>query len=329
MNHIITRALKLFKTYNTKWRSLVKALPLVYYPSTTCWIDDNNSFLNTITQNLEVGRTLKYTSPMTFINDIRQNTPTLESIQLIQSYENHDEFGTNHNIPTETNLLMLSKLISNPEKLNDISVIIVDHHMPEMTGLDLCRLLKQHPAKKILLTGEDEESLAIDAFNEGVIHCYLRKDTPTLINNLNTFIESLSKEYFRNLTHHLSSHIEIESLFAFTDPAFAKYFSQWCIDNGVKEYYLIDKNGSTLAFDKAGKQYHFIVHTDKSLDDFYELYDDTNAEDVLALIKSRQRIPFFGFGNEAWKFETNEWNSYLYEPKILNGRTRYYIKEFF
>ena len=47
--------------------------------------------------------------------------------------------------------------------------------MPEMNGLEICKILKGYPFKFILITGEATSEKAIEAFNSGLIHQFIPK----------------------------------------------------------------------------------------------------------------------------------------------------------
>lgn len=71
---------------------------------------------------------------------------------------------------------------------NNISLMLLDLELPDMTGLDLLRQLNQegHQLPTIMITGHGSESVAIEAFRLGVMD-YLSKpiDTGALIEALN------------------------------------------------------------------------------------------------------------------------------------------------
>ncbi len=303
----------------------MKALPLVYYPTTVNWVDDDILFLKTISQAVKSERPCQtYLTPKECLLRLQYQTPALASLPLFKSYVDHDEYGTSHHIPVDADLLALSSLRNNPERFNDVSVVVVDYHMPGMTGIELCRELQGQPVKKILLTGAADQQLAIEAFNEKIIDCFLRKDNPNLVCELQSFVRSLSQQYFRDLTQSLLVHLEVENKLPITDPVYIEFFHGWCTANKIIEYYLIDKNGSFLATDDAGKIHYLIVHTDKTLDAFTESHHDDEVSDFLESVVKRQKIPFFGVAKEAWKFDVNNWPEHFYSPLVIEGKERYY-----
>lgn len=87
---------------------------------------------------------------------------------------------------------LLSSLKLTNEDTDEIGVIIIDHNMPSMNDIEVCRKLK------ILLTGEGADKFAIDALCEGVIDCFLRKDSLSPPAAINLNLKLLIQEYLNS-----------------------------------------------------------------------------------------------------------------------------------
>src|SRR5206468_8133381 len=86
-------------------------------------------------------------------------------------------------------------------RFRDVSVVIIDYHMQEINGIDVCKELINHPSKKILLTGSpDKDKIAIDSFNSGIIHRFINKADPDFLPQLKQAIAQLKETYFRDLS---------------------------------------------------------------------------------------------------------------------------------
>ncbi|MEI6805087.1 MAG: response regulator [Myxococcaceae bacterium] len=90
------------------------------------------------------------------------------------------------------------------EKNNNIGVIFMDYMMPVMTGLEVFEQIPSLHAERILLTGKDEE-IAIQALNRGLIHRYMSKRDPQVIQNMLESIEIGQKNYFERCQSMLKS----------------------------------------------------------------------------------------------------------------------------
>ena len=58
-----------------------------------------------------------------------------------------------------------------------IDLIISDHYMPEMSGIDLLKLVRvRHPhVVRIILTGDQDAELAVRSINESEVYRFIRK----------------------------------------------------------------------------------------------------------------------------------------------------------
>jgi hypothetical protein len=194
-----------------------------------------------------------------------------------------------------------------------------------MTGIELCRHLKNTKFKKILLTGEANNELAIAAFNEGIIDCFIRKGSPSLIADIIDYLSALSNEFFYDFSKKLLSHLETNKKIPLSDPVFIKFFKNWQTENHINEHYIFDKHGNMEVIDEKGNKSLFVIHTDNTLNAFTDLHlDDVDAQDYVMEVNQRRKVPFFGVGLESWQYEVSDWSQYFYTPDVLNGREKYY-----
>lgn len=298
-------------------------LPLFQYPTTTVWVDDDALFLQTIDASFQGNKKI-FTLPGDC--DSFFNTPHLFSkITFLHGEYGNENYHSLEHAPVDFDVTEIAKLCDQPERFQEVSVLVCDHNMPEMTGLELCSKLQKFPVKKFLLTGNMQNVEAVKAFNDRLIDKFIHKYDPSLFSEIPKHIKILERQYFCEITRPLLLHLEVDHVLPLSDAAFVSFFNQWCEDNKIYEFYLIDKWGSFLTIDLQNEIRYFVIHTERSLDDFVKFYSN-NAE-VEALIRcviDRNKIPFFGYKKDAWQVSHSEWNKYFYTPYVFNGRERYY-----
>lgn len=301
-------------------------VPVFFHRSTIVCVDNNHLILKAISSLLESSHEIKtFPNPIECFQFLDAYTPPLTQIDFLQGCIEHDHYETADHLPVDFNLPALRQIFHYPKRLEEISLLIVDYHLPHMTGLDLCRKLRNSPFKKILLSGETTQDQALDAFNENIIDRFVRKDSQTLSQVIKQFATELTQEYFQERTQAFVSHLEADHKICLSDPVFSRFFQKWRTENHIKEFTLIDKVGTFILIREDEKAFYFIVHTDHSLNNFYTLYDDTvDRDELLRAVKLRKHIPFFGIGKESWDVAINEWPSHFYTPNLLEGREKYY-----
>lgn len=169
-----------------------------YYPAATIFLDDDLEFLKTTTRHLEIMNCITYSSPNKVINLLQQQNPFQRIIKRTLSSLPHENTD---NVSLRINLRKLHEEIYSAERFQDVAVMIVDYHMGDINGIEVCEKLSHHPSKKILLTGGvDKDKIAIDAFNKNIIHRFINKSDPNFVILLKQAVSVLKESYFRELT---------------------------------------------------------------------------------------------------------------------------------
>lgn len=81
---------------------------------------------------------------------------------------------------------------SNPARHQLAKVCVVDYAMPGTTGLQVMNTLLDWPGARVLLTGQADEQVAVQAFNNGLIDQYIPKQTPDITRHLMGVIRKLT-----------------------------------------------------------------------------------------------------------------------------------------
>ncbi len=305
----------------------MKTLPLFYYPSTWLYVDDDKTLLESMALIFkEYNYTKPFHSSLACLNFLNHYESPLSKHCFLESLTDDEVYGVLQHTPIDFDITKLAKLANDPKRYNELTAMVVDYKMPEMNGFELAQSCNHLPIKKILLTGKAKPEQGIEGFNNNLIHRFVKKDEVNWDEKILTNLQELTLEFFRDKTAHLLAYLETENKLPLSDKIFIEFFDSYCKQYSIKEYYLIDKQGSYLCIDDKGHQSYLIIQTDKGLDTWLALHgaEKELSKDDLALLRERKKIPFFGQGKEAWQFDASEWPNYLYTPNIIEGEEKYY-----
>ena len=291
-----------------------------YFPSTVLFIDDSKRFLNSIT--FELDDTIPFqlfnrpTHALQFLKN-EYKTALFEKIKKTSCF-NSQEYTDPTQQPITVNIADILNEIYNPKRFNEISVVVVDYAMPGMNGLEFCEKISDMPIKKILLTGEADHDLAVQAFNDGLIDRFIRKDEFNVNTNFNEILHSLQNVYFNQLSATMIANLASNTQCCLQDNAYLNLFSDYRKNNNILEYYLLDKVGSFLMLDANAVPHWLIVRTEEDIQnlvEFVEEHDSNNS--ILAMIKNKQALPFFGLNNPYWDVPIENWPDRLYPCHLI------------
>lgn len=306
---------------------MIKFLPSVcYFPSTVVLVDDNLPFLEglQLELNLDKASYRFFDSPheaLAFLTLKEQSTSLCNSCTSRLDDE-VPEYRT-----VEFNMREIHKKSLDTKRFDEISVLIVDYAMPGLTGLDICSKLKDAPYKKILLTCEADEFIAVKAFNDGIIHKFIRKDDPNFRAVINDAIQELQKKYFQDLSSALVNTLITNTrtpLKFLTDPIFIDFFESLIEKLKIIEFYLMDAEGSFMFLDINGTPKWLVVKNEHEMHDLAELAKFGRAsEDIVKALMECRQIPYF-HTDEELQTPPEKWHNFLHPTQKLVGKEIYY-----
>jgi len=292
----------------------------IYFPTKVAIVDDDPDYLQQVSLlvNDDVICDL-FTSPS-------------EALKVVQDYdENNDRFTRHYTQQWRENLddTDLGVAANNPHQfINDdrrfdlFSVMVIDYAMPEMSGLDLCKQLSNPWIKKILVTGKADLDVAVQAFNQGLIDQFIRKDEGDVDILLNSAIDKLSHQYFTDRCAPNNEVLFREAPYLFEN-SFVRWFTHLCHDHGIVEYYLKGDllNSVFLLVTRTGKIKLLFLQTPEQSKAQYEIALDNEKipAELLDAIYTRDVIPcLFGRGVFDSGFK-DIWYHYAFPAKKFNG----------
>ena len=175
-----------------------------YHPITIVFLDDSPSFLDSLKMDLFPhggDRFQFFTNQTAAIEHIKAHQENLTGSILNIIDKNEVDLSSDHVVGFD--ISNIYKMARNKARFSVVGVTVVDYEMPEESGLIVCQKLNKIAVRKLLLTAIDDQAAVIQAFNEGVVDKYLRKQSTTLPEQIMHSLEFLKQRYFATLSHTL------------------------------------------------------------------------------------------------------------------------------
>ena len=295
-------------------------IPACYFSTRKILIDDDKALSSSILLKLRQENIQAFTSPkeaLHYLTDEYQLCFNEENMFSKERFPEDYESNTIHlrNIHLDS----LKTVLLDDKYQQDISVLIVDYHMPEMNGLELLETIEQPDLKRVLITSETDYKIAVDAFNQGLIHAYIRKDEPDFTEKLLAIIKKLEWDYFLTKTTTIVEAVNQESNYLSSNEVFS-IFSQLIKKHEIISFCLLDKSGTFLMLDKNKNKKYFIMKTQDQLNEMANLAKEENAsEEIISALQQGKVIPFFGENKEFWHIPTSDWETYFQQTNTMNN----------
>lgn len=301
-------------------------IPPFYFPTTVVFVDDSADFLANLSLQLDSDLAFRlYDSPQDALAALSAlPPPVLPNEKYFSLYRNGEEFPLFHHV-IDLNLDKVHREVHNEFRFEHVSVAVVDYAMPEINGLEFCRNIKNPAVKKILLTGKADEKIAVQAFNQGLIDCFIPKHDAEVIQTLNRAIEESQQAYFCEIEQMLAGALAVGASDFLRDPLFAGVFREICRERRIVEYYLCSNPEGILMLDADAVPSLMIVQTEEDLFDHFEIaYDQAAPQGLLDALKSNQVVPYFWRSGGNYRPDCKDWRSCLFPATELKGRRWYY-----
>ena len=301
------------------------ALPSFSFPTTVLMIDDNIEFLKSVAIGLPAHAATYnfYSDPRTALKLINEKYESSDVVNGLVNLIDEDEF---EHRTIDINVRDIYRIMYNKSRFQQISTVVVDYHMPGMDGIEFCKSIKNPNIQKILLTSIVDESKAIEVLNEGLIHTFIRKQSPNIMQQLSQALCQAQGRYFSQLSHIVQEVISFspeES--ALSDPAFVELFHRISLQFNVAEYYLTEFLGSFVFLDADGNHYGLFTRNRDQLDFYCEAKEaELVSSDVLSDLRSGKQILCYHSESNFSLPDGRVWEQYLYDAIKIAGNNEYY-----
>ncbi len=300
----------------------------LFHPTTTLLIDDNKTFLKTLSLKLDEDAIYhSFSDPkeaLLYCTENAKLTP-IDDTYLMTDTESPD--------PSEQNITFrtaeLKTALSKPERFEVISVIVLDFSMPTLTGVEFIDQLRAQVkntfTKIIMVTGEADHRLAVELFNDRKIDKFFLKNEDALEEKINFAVHEMQKAYFLDLCTTLFSSILEKITPILSDPDFETVFTKIKAKLNCVEHYLCENTGSFILVDKAGELTVLVVRTQEDLDLYADLAQDQKVpEELVKRILNGSLLPFFASFEKFIGSKREDWIVHTHLGKKIPGREGYY-----
>ena len=288
------------------------SLPCIYFPTKVVMIDDNLSFLENMRLTIDDYQNVQiYSNPLLGIKNLSEYRSILTATDFISNLD-LDEIDEDNAL--SINYKKLNEIVNNNE---EISVLVVDYSMPEMNGIEFFNKMKSFPAKKIMLTGEADNQIAVNAFNQGLIDRFIVKGGAKVSETLRQYINELKVQYFIdskvNQLVAINNHIK-------ESPDYIQLVKGWIKDNHICRFYQYDQNGSLVGIDKSSVTRCFYLLDTESFNTYFEIAEYQGADqNILNQLSQRSAMPVF-MTDESIKNPAHDWLKFM---RKVNGAFKF------
>ncbi|MEO0619113.1 MAG: hypothetical protein AAFZ01_07510 [Pseudomonadota bacterium] len=298
-----------------------------FHPSSVVVVDDDPIFLESFAfhfDELFVCETFSRPEEAIAHFKSKQDHPGLVR-GLFSGATDHDERG----LTAEGDPIMrmdgarLKQLVGDESRFRELSLLIVDFSMPGLNGIDVCRQLKDHPARKLLLTGKAGKDTAVQAFNEGLIDSYHMKQEAGLSQTLAREVLRLQELYFRDVTRPIELAFEVQNTDLAKHEGFCTYFGQVRDARGVAEYYRMTQPSGVALITEDGHPMFLVVQDEETQKSAVEIAMHEGAPDeLLHMLRSRSVVAMFPDREHAYTaVHASDWSKYVWPATVLPGDT--------
>ena len=260
--------------------------PPVIYPSTVVFVDDNDNYLDALRRFFpDTSTNLFFARPQTALAFIRQHARE-NSLEFAPASACVSETGFERYVETSAERDILARA----SRFAEVAAVVVDFDMPGMNGVDFLSSISNLRCAKVLLTGVADETVAVKAFNAGIVDLYLRKSDGESANRLVNFLKDAKNRHcFEGGWLALG-----ENGMTYCDPRTRKVIDEVVATQGIVEYYWRPEQDAILMFDRAGNPSVFVAWAENDWISQGEIVaDEGGPAELLRQMAVREVMPVF------------------------------------
>jgi len=298
-----------------------------FHPTTVVLVDDNLDFLSNLSLQLDANMAYRlFDSPQKALAHLNNDTRSRSLRERFFSAISSNRFGLATEPTLRLDLSAIQREVRNTQRFAETAVVIADYSMPQMSGIEFCKQIRNPYIKKVLFTGVADECIAIRAFNEGIIDRFIRKSERDVYDGINTAITELQAAYIHDTAHTINEVLSVGTEDCLSDPGFVEFFQQLRTQHKFIEYYRATEPNGFLLVDAEGNTARLIMLTDEELSLHAKIARSRGASQALLdALDSGDTVPYFESSADGFYHpECADWSDKLHPARTLEGRKRYH-----
>lgn len=296
-----------------------------FWPTKTLILDDNKLFLEGLKEMLDNDDSyIFFSDPKEALNYLADYTVQLD--WYINTPISLEQGVAQYNI----NYDLIQSIVSNEKRFNLVSNVIVDYHMPSMSGIDFCKLVaKDKFLRKTLLTANMDYSQAIKNLNDQTINGFIDKKDISKNGLLKKHVGIEKITYFSQRANFIIEALAFENQsIAVLSVEYNKIINQIIHDLNIKEYYLLSQSGLYLMIDEDCMEYYIFLFSQEDIQEMALEAQDQGLESniCLSLETQEKAVCYYNRDNSSSWPECSKWGEYLAPLKkfLVADRDYYY-----
>ena len=261
-------------------------LSLFRRPGSIVFLDDDTDYLETLAMVIPAAwQVALYSRPSAFLRRMREEPARWEA-DAMQQLQMIDRWRQGQPLLPQ----VLHYWATHPERYQLAQTSVVDYAMPGTDGLTVLNTLLDWPGSRVLLTGQADEQIAIQAFNNGLIDQFVPKQTTDITRHLLGVLQRLAQAPHPRLNTMWRSVLTSNQLSLLQIPSVAQYLRDYTLNHWV-EYAVIGEPFGLLGVDGHGQVHWLQLEPTASLGDLAELAASAAlGMDTIQAIRNGERL---------------------------------------
>lgn len=262
-------------------------LPLFQRSGCILFLDDDIDYLDMLGMVVPAHLQIElYSRPHTFIERMREEPARWEA-DLSQHLRMIDRWRHGHALLPQ----VLHYWAVNPARYQLAQTCVVDYAMPGTNGLQVLDTLLDWPGSRILLTGQADEQIAIQAFNGGLIDQFIPKQTSDITGRLLSALIKLTYTPHPRLNTLWRAVLQPAQQSVLQVPSVAQALQQLAQQRWI-EYVVLGEPFGVLGLDAQGHCQWLQLEPAHALADMIELAHTAGLDaDVMRAMQAGQLLP--------------------------------------